>query len=161
MTNTDTTTTTQPTAADRFATVTAKRDEAIAKATERFHTEVAKIVKPMIAEGATMAQVAEVMGMNEYRAKKILDPAGISVGNRGQRSRHTPEAQGDFVTRWLDADTVADRYRVALEAEVSEGTLRNWAIAQDRLTVKPRKAESQTQSEGPMSLAEYQDSLTA
>lgn len=88
-----------------------------------------KVANDFFDQGGTVDEFAEAYGKSTVTTRNHLKAAGVAVpqGKKGAKSKHTEADQVALAEAWKDA-TGKDRMRLALDNDVTEATMRAWAI---------------------------------
>lgn len=140
------------------ATATKTRDETVAKANADFATEVlsaetdrnveiARLAKAHFESGKTLEAFAKLYGKSVPTTRNHLKELGVEVpaGKRGVKSKYTEDQQKAIAQEWKDSSG-RKRTKLAYDKDVTEATIRNWAIEHGLHDPKTRgvKAEAET-----------------
>lgn len=112
-----------------IATANADFAAAEAKAKGEFDKALAEEAKTFFANGGTLDEFAEAYGKSTVTTRnhlKALD-VEVPVGKKGAKSKYSDAEKLDIATAWKKGDRKT-RLTLALEKDVTEATMRNWAI---------------------------------
>lgn len=105
-----------------------------------------KVVKDLAkeffkAEDATVEDFAKLYGKSSVTARKLLKVLGVNLpeGKRGAKAKYDEDGRREIAQAWLDAKgNTKARLRLALDKDVTEATMRAWAIDLGLFTPKKR-----------------------
>lgn len=139
------------------ANAEAKRDEAIGKAkaafattedkaTGTFQEALKKAADKHFDQGGTLDEFAEAYGKSAVTTRNHLKAAGVDIpaGKKGAKSKHTDAEKLEIANAWKTGDKKA-RAQLTIDNDVTEATMRNWAI--DLGVYVPVKREAKVEAE--------------
>lgn len=117
-----------------------KRDEAIGKAKADFAATEAKAkdkadkalktaAETFFLNGGTLDEFAEAYGKSTVTTRNHLKALNVDIpaGKKGAKSKHTDAEKLEIATAWKTGDKKA-RAQLTIDNDVTEATMRNWAI---------------------------------
>lgn len=135
---------------------TKARDEKVAKANSEFAHEVlsaetdrnvliTRLANAHFEAGKTLEAFAKLYGKSVPTTRNHLKELGVEVpvGKRGVKSKYTIDQQKAIAQEWKDG-TTRQRLQLALKKDVTEATMRNWAIEHGVYEPKKRETKAET-----------------
>lgn len=135
---------------------TKSRDEKIAKANADFATAVSsaesdrnvlitRLAKAHFEAGKTLEAFAKLYGKSVPTTRNHLKELGVEVpvGKRGVKSKYTVAQQKEIAQEWKNSSG-RSRTKLAYDKDVTEATMRNWAIEHGVYKPKKREAKAET-----------------
>ena len=149
------------------------RDSEVAKANADFaqavknaeferNVELEKLAKAHFKAGKTLEAFAKLYGKSVPTTRNHLKELGVEVpaGKRGVKSKYTEDQQKAIAQEWKDG-TTRQRLQLALKKDVTEATMRNWAIEHGVYEPKKREAKAEAETVEVPAEAEVQELANA
>lgn len=100
-----------------------------AKARKTADTATMKAANEFFDNGGTLDEFAEAYGKSTVTTRNKLRELGVDVplAKRGAKSKFSDEQKAEIASQWFHSDK-RGRLTLALEKDVTEATMRAWAI---------------------------------
>ena len=112
-----------------------------AKARKTADTATMKAANEFFENGGTLDEFAEAFGKSTVTTRNKLRELGVDVplAKRGAKSKFSDDQKAEISAQWFHANK-RDRLMLALEKDVTEATMRAWAIESGVYTPVKRAA---------------------